>query len=286
MPKLNNIPAPTRCVYCARTFSKRHGRDRSGEHIIPRWSHSLFERPGGDLLHQRIGLARQIDGKTHLVMPNFRKRAGDFASRQVKVVCSDCNSGWMSRLEGEVRDYLSSLVTGELVSLTPEHQSFVAKWVAMKTMLAEYTSPADLVIPRSELHRFYAERTLTSSWRIAIGPREAQDPWYFHRSWSVGRNREDADAAGQNLQRTFLGVGKLIIESLYCSHDGAIFEPAPEGFVEIFPAAEPFPVIPISPRITDATLDKVAYGSQPLKNAKHSSKTVVISPSDHSTVSS
>lgn len=276
MPKNALVPAPTRCVFCARTFSKRHGRDRSGEHIIPQWSHALYERPAGELLHHRIGTAQQNDGKAVLVIPRLYKRAGDFASRVVKVVCSDCNSSWMNQMEEEVRGPLTCLIKGEELTLGPEQQLAISKWIAMKAMLAEHTSPSDLVIPRIELHRFYAERTLNPSWRIAIGPREAQDPWYFHRSWSVGESREKADEAGQNVQRTFLGIGKLIIEAIYCSYSGGMFAAAPEGFVQTFPTAEPFPVIPISPRIEDLRLNDMAFGAHPpLANLKRLSERII-----------
>ncbi len=53
---------------------------------------------------------------------------------------------------------------------------------------------------------------------------------------------------------------------LYCSYDGAVFDTATTGFVQTFPAAEPFPVIPLAPRIEVLLLNEVAYGSRPLKN--------------------
>jgi hypothetical protein len=58
----------------------------------------------------------------------------DSCSMTVRVVCSTCNSGWMSRLEGEVRPALTPLLVADSVEVEPISASVIARW-CVKTAL-------------------------------------------------------------------------------------------------------------------------------------------------------
>jgi hypothetical protein len=58
--------------------------------------------------------------------------------RASKTVCRECNNGWMSDLEGAVKDGLLPMVRGERVRLTPSMVARIGTWAAMKSILLDY----------------------------------------------------------------------------------------------------------------------------------------------------
>jgi hypothetical protein len=58
----------------------------------------------------------------------------DSCSMTVRVVCSTCNSGWMSRLESDVRPALAPLLVGDSVEVEPISARVIARW-CVKTAL-------------------------------------------------------------------------------------------------------------------------------------------------------
>jgi hypothetical protein len=71
---------------------------------------------------------------------DLRIRAGDPLSSQVKVVCGDCNSGWLNRIQEAARPLLLPLFEGSSHTINAVAQAKVSTWIAMATMTGEYMS--------------------------------------------------------------------------------------------------------------------------------------------------
>ena len=89
--------------------------------------------------------------RTHLgITGGVTTRVGDSGQQRVdpllsvllrRVVCEDCNNGWMSRLETKVMPYLSPmLVNAHSVDLDDEQQRDLARWAVMKVLLLELSA--------------------------------------------------------------------------------------------------------------------------------------------------
>jgi hypothetical protein len=90
---------------------------------------------------------------------------------QLKVVCKNhCNSGWMSRLETRAKYVLVPLLTGSSRVLSYYDQEILATWIAMKSMICEFSVPKDVATPS-------IERTLLMGRRL---PPETMAIWIGH----------------------------------------------------------------------------------------------------------
>jgi hypothetical protein len=75
---------------------------------------------------------------------------GSVQTVKIRAVCSDCNNGWMSRLETEVRPFLEPLVKGEPVALDHEQMMVIARWVALKCIILESGVPTESLTPLAD----------------------------------------------------------------------------------------------------------------------------------------
>jgi hypothetical protein len=73
-----------------------------------------------------------------------------------KVVCAECNNGWMSRSEEAAKSYLAGMVEGRGRELHEGGQKELANWALLKAIIFDYAAPekARTTFPdlRSHLH--------------------------------------------------------------------------------------------------------------------------------------
>lgn len=103
MPKKSSERThPRQCVFCDNTAS-------SCEHIWSEWTHKLFETTSNSSHHGRY-LEKSDNADGSYVAAGHLLRPGDVSTVKVRVVCTECNNGWMSRLEEEVRPFLERMI--------------------------------------------------------------------------------------------------------------------------------------------------------------------------------
>jgi hypothetical protein len=130
------------CVFCSRPGI-------SAEHVLPRWLKAAFD--SGDLT--RGPVVRMSEAGVH----RHEQRLLD---GRVKAVCAQCNNGWMSRLEEEVRDFLPEMIRGRVVWLDHGRLEALAAW-SLKTvfMFREANRhPTREIIPVEDYTAFYRDR--------------------------------------------------------------------------------------------------------------------------------
>ncbi|MER6204530.1 hypothetical protein [Streptomyces sp. NPDC001642] len=140
------------CIFCG-------GTPLTKEHVLPRWLKVALDPTVKR--HRYIRLS--VDTARHHDAPPLND--------QVKVVCSNCNSGWMNQLEEDVRHFLPALIRGTPCSLGVEAQRALSSW-SLKTMLMfQHTHPSDVrnVIPESDFARFREVHEPTASMLGRLG---------------------------------------------------------------------------------------------------------------------
>ena len=107
------------------------------EHIWPNWLRRLILESRAASGMRQFHAEIERDGTTQQYKnPTLEQRVG--------MPCSACNGGWMSELENEVKDFMTTMVyRGEMVLLTPERQIAVSRWAMKTAMVYEFTSAAD-----------------------------------------------------------------------------------------------------------------------------------------------
>ncbi len=141
------------CSFCGGALSNA---DRSIEHVIPEWLLNLLE------------IRRDEKHRAYAQMPSgeiLTQRS--FGARQIKygLVCTRCNTGWMSELERAVQRVFTQLFTMTALSLTAEECSHLAFWAYKTSALLSLTadeSRRGLIRPGT-LAQLYAERKLPNT---------------------------------------------------------------------------------------------------------------------------
>jgi hypothetical protein len=150
------------CVFCGRLVPLTR------EHL---WSKQLSE------ILPDIGPGEHIFGLTGDV-DSWRVQHRPPFSRAVKIVCADCNNGWMSRLEKKARPFLEPTIRGERrVTMQPDDQQVIAMWIAKTAMTMQSSHPTRYpdAIPRSHYTELFEERRPPLLSRIWIGAASHDD---------------------------------------------------------------------------------------------------------------
>jgi len=106
---------------------------------------------------------------------------GNVQTITIRAVCTGCNNGWMSKLEGAARPALTSLVLGQAVTLQAEQVAAVARWIALKCMVAEHASPGKALTPREDREALRASLTIPSYYRIYLAPYHGESVVAYQR---------------------------------------------------------------------------------------------------------
>lgn len=156
-------------------------------------------------------------------------RTGDPLGAKVKVVCSDCNSQWMSTLQETAKPHLVPLFKGMRWALGVNAQQAISRWAIMATMTAEYLSydPSSIGVSQAERDFFRANQTPPPGWRVWIAPynREANVGQWIHCSLPILDTENvpytfKGEILFPNTQTTTFIVGKLFVHTM-SSHDPA-----------------------------------------------------------------
>jgi hypothetical protein len=129
------------CVFCGCV-----DRKITGEHIFAAWVDKCFPE------------AAAVRGTSFITARNgARKEYQSLPFEQkVRVVCDDCNNGWMSALEIAVAPVLGPMVvSGQWTRLTPAIQRTLATWATKTAFILQYLHPAERTIPDSEYRQFH-----------------------------------------------------------------------------------------------------------------------------------
>lgn len=198
------------CVFCG-------SEDLSGEHIWPKWA--------AQILGSREDKSRRVEGfrvhteKTRLVSEEMNERHGHIAHKKVFVVCQKCNNTWMSELENETKDIALPLMQGKEINLTPDMQHSLAKWVFLKTLVAENNRPDEAIFTQATRDSFRGAQEIPSSIRIWIGHCTG-DVWrnaYLRHTALLGLSLDKVPNGGKrNTQSVALGIGELFFISVGC----------------------------------------------------------------------
>lgn len=199
-----------------------------------------------------------------------RMRVGDIQNRKLRIVCGQCNGGWMSDLQQRAKPLLLSLIHGEATALDADSQKIVAGWIAMTVTVAEYFGRKEnITITASDRQHIRRTQTPPSRWKIWIGhyTRGNWKPHLVHNTFPISSSkhrikRNELGSPRPNTQTTAFTVSQLYIFAASSVTD--IFEEW--RFSTIAGAAKLRQIWPLSrnivawpgPTLTDREADAIA----------------------------
>jgi hypothetical protein len=197
-PATNRVRA---CIFCG-------SQERlSGEHVYANWLREFLPRrvkytshwvsqDGGDVKRGKLS------------------RPGDPFSQRLRIVCKNCNSGWMSQLQTASKPFLVPLLQGEWPALDAPAQLAVARWITMTSMVIEFADPPTAEVPWTHRADFSETRSIQPNWHVWIGrhdPGSKHSAYFNHFGWHLLRSHKRLPfLRTYHLQTTTFTVGKLL----------------------------------------------------------------------------
>lgn len=124
MPK-NSPSVPRKCIFCG-------SHPVTKEHVWSKWTYQYLPRRKGNRRHTTIRSTAGIRGVESSELLN-----GHANTQKVRAVCKNCNNGWMSTIEEQVKPILIPLILDSPCTLSIEGQRILATWITMKCMVYE-----------------------------------------------------------------------------------------------------------------------------------------------------
>ena len=201
------------------------------EHVWPDWiGRMFFDYKRGD--HAPLAPHRASSSLKH--EPDREWTAPSFTS-EAKVVCKDCNEGWMNDLEAAAKPILAPMLRGKRVVLDTDAQAIVARWLTKTAMVFQRTTPRRPV-PERHTRYLYDHRRPPPSCQVWIGARTAEDGGILSGIQSARLKPEAAEPAGQVFSAYLVTVGIAAFVGQLFGHDLPRFD-FPWGHEGMFASA-------------------------------------------------
>jgi hypothetical protein len=105
--------------------------------------------------------------RDNLALKSSYKRQGPITSVRIKRVCGSCNSGWMSRSEGKIRQTMSKLMLGSRTFLTKKMRVHLAEYFTYKMMVMDWADGEPTISP-DDVQQFYKNNLIPKNTYIYI----------------------------------------------------------------------------------------------------------------------
>ena len=223
--------AGRKCIFCG-------AGNVSKEHFFSSWMHPLLPRKADS---ENVNGLFTRRGRDISQPPVIRTRQGPVFTKTIRCVCAKCNNGWMNTIESAARGSLTSLIISEKHILTVDAQRAVAKWIALKVMVAEHDRPSMAVTGSEERRAFMDRGEIPASMEIWLG-RCGVDFWqcaYMRHSTTISNSPNFTPTVGRNnIHSVTFGIGDLFIFVLQNNSNVPLkLEPVIPGFtIKILPA--------------------------------------------------
>ncbi len=210
---------PGRCIFC-------DGFGLSKEHVLPDWLRSIFPRLATDTHTFNAASWLNLPTVGMVPLPSKKSGQGHSLSKKVRVVCEQCNTGWMHAMEDAVKPLLEDLVWGRPRTINVNEQRELAAWIAKTTMTAEFLMPSQVAIKKTERAAFKENLEPNKNWKIWIGLYQGLK-WraggIFHHGLGLYPPPHLIKVGVKNTQCTAIGLGHLFVYAFSTEEDGVPF---------------------------------------------------------------
>jgi hypothetical protein len=200
------------CIFCG-------GGPLTHEHIWPAWMLPYLPKLG---VVNHETLSETIFPKHSMI--DIKKRSGEPQSGQLRIVCQECNNGWMSVLQSEAKPILLPLIQGESLVLHRKAQSTLSAWNSMFVMVAEFMidrSGTTIGVLEADRRWLKENGAAPKNWKIWIGKyvRQKWKGYWVHNTVPIlGEDdvprRTDLGVDLPNTQSTTAVLGQLYVHAL------------------------------------------------------------------------
>lgn len=197
-----------KCIFCGANADSK-------EHIWSEWLHPHLLAADQKTRHNRLTINFHPDtGQTER---GSTMRQGDVRTIRVRAVCSPCNNGWMNKIEEEARPFLTPIVIGTKTSLDPVALQAVARWLALKIVVAEHDTGEAVLTPKEDRIALMESGAIPPYFRMYAGHNIGNDQLYFRRhSHCVARSTAGPNPplieTNKNIQVATIVIGCAVFQ--------------------------------------------------------------------------
>jgi hypothetical protein len=193
------------CIFCSNPANSK-------EHFWSEWMHGILPQPP-DPRHNRI--LREFHPKVGTHVSGPKGRPGGIETIKIRVVCDACNNGWMNRAEHAARPFLRPLIKGTPVELNATEMTAVARWIALKCIVAEHADGRELT-PKVDRFALRERGTIPEYFRIyLINHNLAKGTGYMRHSLGISLSGPPTDPPAwgtpKNIQTISFFLGRIFV---------------------------------------------------------------------------
>lgn len=145
------------CAFCSKGAN-------SEEHLWPDWARSSLHEPGEFM----TPVVQRYIGNLAPPAPQPRRKQAGLRSFRLRVVCNECNNGWMSKKETELKPILSRLMNSNQATIDDVEFTLVRQWMFLKCVVMDYKSENNRAIHKEDAVAFRQLGTVPEYFRIGI----------------------------------------------------------------------------------------------------------------------
>lgn len=166
--KSNKINSENKqCIFCGKTPLTK-------EHFWPSWMGGILKQTyltlSGKNKHQveTIEFTAYEQNKFIATTNQTNTISGLPESKKYKVVCAECNNGWMSVIDQQASSILPQLILNQNTTIGDAQMKVISKWLYLKFIIRESSKDVQ-VINKQQRIDFYMTQKVPSSWKMWIG---------------------------------------------------------------------------------------------------------------------
>lgn len=227
------------CIFCEKS-------NLTKEHLFPDWLQKFIPRTDKHVRHLvRRTFRDEATGKENSIISRGKlHRPGDAMSQTLRVVCADCNNGWMSRLQILAKPIVIPLITDDWHKIDRDSQTVLAAWITMIVIVAEYADLMTVAITPEQRREFMNSRLPLDASIISIGTFKGKARANFHHFSTVffRKNSPPKDLHQANVQMTTITIGNLIFQMFSHTSTGNFPKFFTERYFEHFGLQKIWPI--------------------------------------------
>jgi hypothetical protein len=240
------------------------------EHIWSDWLKNELDQPP----YTRQIIFSDFDSPGRATIEENKSIPSRMNQRKVRKVCTNCNNGWMGRIVNGSKPFATTMIRGYETILNEQSQTELAAWIALSTIMAEYTVPSHRMAITGDERKYVMDNLAPpTAWTIRIGKYKGR-AWrpivHYHCAWGMQDDSPgpsaDRIARIQKCQVTTYSLNFLIIQ-VFSVDDGdmSFIErfrafPVPLAMVQIWPLQSQIVKWPHFGAVGDAELRGLSVG--------------------------
>lgn len=190
-----------KCRFCG-------GGPLTREHAWPQWLDNV--------------LAKREINQTNIpddLVPRHRGKRKTVSGDEVRYVCKNCNSGWMSEIEYAAKPFVGPMVQGRGTVLSRDAQAIVATWIVKTCFVQLFRRRRDLDEKLASLCRDFGETHSPSSQHYVSVAAFTGDKWptfsHFQPIIATRRDRAKSFSEPEKGYIATILVGHFVGQAIY-----------------------------------------------------------------------